>query len=313
MIYNILGKTGLKVSKIGLGTLTMGGLQKKLTKAEYLKVLSSCIEHGINLFDTAEIYQSYHIVKDAIKLKPDIIVSSKSYAYDENGAERALNDCLKSIGRDYIDVFLMHEQESEHTIKGHYSALKFYLKQKKLGKIRAVGLSTHKVECVRACAKFKEIEVVHPLINYKGHGILDGERTDMENAVKRLHDLGVGIMAMKIFGGGHLIKNCSEAFDYVLNKSYIDSIIIGMAGCAEVEFNVSKVLNLDTDVKLSELDKIKRAVHVEDHCVLCGECKDHCPQNAISVLNNKINIDYNKCVLCSYCANFCKELAIKVY
>lgn len=313
MIYNYLGKTGIAVSKLGLGTLTMGGLQKNLTKAEYLKVLKSCLEYGINLFDTAEIYKSYHIVRDAIKLKHDIVVSSKSYAYEKEGAEKALNDCLKSVGRDYVDIFLMHEQDSEHTIKGHYRALEFYLKQKKLGKIRALGLSTHKVECVKACLQFKEIEVVHPLINYAGFGILDGTKSDMEDAVKKLHNSSVGIMAMKIFGGGHLIKNYNKAINYISDKSYIDSIIIGMASCAEVEFNVSKVLNIDSDVKLSELDKIKRAVHVENHCVLCGECKNHCPQKAISVLNNKINIDYSKCVLCSYCANFCKELAIKVY
>ena len=291
----------------------MGGLQKSLTKAEYLKVLNSCLEHGINIFDTAQIYKSYHIVKDAIKLKPDIVVSSKSYAYEEKGAENALNDCLKSIGRDYVDIYLMHEQESENAIKGHYGALEFYLKQKKFGKIRAVGLSTHKVECVRACLKFKEIEVVHPLINYTGFGILDGTGEDMKSAVKLISESGAGIMAMKIFGGGHLAKNSENALKYILEKPYIDCSIIGMADTREVEFNAAKFSNSNSAVKPDELNKIQRAVHVEDHCVLCLECKKSCPQKAVTVLNKKIVIDYSKCVLCSYCASFCKELAIKVY
>jgi len=313
MIYNNLGKTGIKVSKLGLGTLTMGGLQKNSSKKEYLKVLSSCFEYGINLFDTAEIYNSYHIVKDAIKLKRDVIVSSKSYAYDEKGATAALDYCLKSIGRDYVDIYLLHEQESGHTIKGHYDALEFYLKQKKLGKIRAVGLSTHKVECAKACLKFKEIEVVHPLINYAGFGILDGTKEDMENAVKNLKKAGIGIMAMKIFGGGHLIKDYNTALSYILEKPYIDCFLIGMAESSEVEFNVSKVLNLDLNIKHEELGKIKRAVHVESHCIKCGECKKNCPQGAIEIINDKIKIDYSKCVLCSYCASFCKEFAIKMF
>ncbi|WP_422449423.1 aldo/keto reductase, partial [Thermoanaerobacterium sp. DL9XJH110] len=82
--------------------------------------------------------------------RTDYTISTKTYAYTEEMAENSLHKAMKEIGTDYIDIFLLHEQESIHTIRGHYPAIEYLLKAKEAGKIRALGISTHKIAGAKA-------------------------------------------------------------------------------------------------------------------------------------------------------------------
>ena len=205
MIYHELGRTGITVSKLCFGSLTMGPFQRDLTPAQGAVLFERAFGHGVNFIDTAHIYETYPHVREAVRIKPDVIVCSKSYAYDRAGAEETLRTCLEGIGRDYVDVFLLHEQESIHTIRGHREALEYYIEMKKKGYIRAVGLSTHYVACMDGALRHPELDVLFPLINKNGIGIADGTTDQMLEKIRAAHELGHGIIAMKPLGGGHLI------------------------------------------------------------------------------------------------------------
>ncbi len=90
---------------------------------------------------------------------------------------------FRGVGRDYIDLFMLHEQESLYTLRGHEEALVFLEEQRRKGHIGAVGVSTHFVRLRSRLHPLSMIRVVHPLINRDGIGIQDGTRADMEDAI----------------------------------------------------------------------------------------------------------------------------------
>lgn len=311
MQYNDLGKTGIKVSRLGLGSLTMAKLQKGSTKSEIKNVIASCVENGINFVDGAELYGCYDVLAEFVRQNRNVVIASKSYAYDEKGARKAVEEHLRAINRDYIDVFLMHEQEDEWTIRGHCEAFEFYEKMKREGKICAIGVSTHRVTCVKDALKFPWIDVVHPLINYKGYGIFDGTREDMENAISACSKRGIGTYSMKVFGGGHLLSERKAAVDYVLSKPYIDSSVIGMSTPEEVEYNVALFEGKSTDG--INADIASKQVKIQYWCEKCLKCAAVCPQNAIQLVGGHVTIDEEKCVLCGYCGSACENMCIKLF
>lgn len=314
MIYHELGKTGITVSKLCFGSLTMGPFQRDLTPAQGAELFERAFSYGVNFVDTAEIYGTYPHVKEAIRIKPDLVVCSKSYAYDRNGAEQSLKKALDGIGRDYIDVFLMHEQESEHTIRGHREALEYYLEMKEKGYIRAVGLSTHYIACMRGAIKRPELDVLFPLINKRGFGIADGCADEMLDTIRTAHGLGRGIIAMKPLGGGHLISEREEALDYILGlDDCIDTIAIGMQSLNEVDYNCLRFGGeMPSDELKNRLSSTKRRLLVQEWCEGCGVCVSACHNHALSIVDGRATVDPDKCALCSYCARVCPQFTIKV-
>lgn len=314
MQYINLGNTGIMVSKLCFGSLTIGPLQKNLSLAEGVKIMERAVELGVNFVDTADLYGTYPYIREIIKNHPDFVVASKSYAYDVKTAEETLARCLKGIGRDYVDFFLLHEQEGPLTIKGHWEALEFFIKCKEKGIIRGVGLSSHYVAAVEAAVEIKEIDVIHPIINYRGFGIVDGTLSDMERAVKKAYEAGKGIYAMKPLGGGHLIGQFEQAFDYILNLPYVHSIAVGMQRIEEVEANIKMFQREPISKELIKaLKTYKRQLFIQDWCQGCGECIKRCGQNALKLnAQAKVEVDPKKCILCGYCGSACKEFAIKI-
>ena len=314
MIYHELGRTGLTVSKLCFGSLTMGPFQRDLTPKEGAALFERAFGHGVNFVDTAEIYETYPHVREAIRLKPDLIVCSKSYAYDRAGAEASLRKCLEGIGRDYVDVFLMHEQESVHTIRGHREALEYYIEMKQKGYIRAVGLSTHYIACMEGAIRHPELDVLFPLINKKGVGIADGTSEQMLEKIREAHDNGQGVIAMKPLGGGHLISEREECLDFILNlDDCIDTIAIGMQSIAEVDYNCARFSGETPDPAAAEvLSHTKRRLLIQDWCEGCGACVAACHNHALRLENGRAVVDPEKCALCSYCARVCPQFTIKV-
>ena len=313
MKHRPLGNTGITVSRLCFGSLTMGPFQRDLTPAEGAALFERAFSQGVNFVDTAEIYGTYPHIREAVRLKPDLIVCSKSYAYDREGAEKSLKKALEGIGRDYIDVFLLHEQESAHTLRGHREALEYYLEMKQRGYIRAVGLSTHYIACMDAALSHPELDVLFPLINKRGIGIADGAAEQMLERIQKAHAQGRGTIAMKALGGGHLIAEREEAFDYILSLDCMDTIAIGMQSIDEVDYNCARVSGEKPDDELSlRLGKTKRRLLVQDWCEGCGACVSACHNHALSIVDGKARVDEAKCALCSYCARVCPQFTIKV-
>jgi aryl-alcohol dehydrogenase-like predicted oxidoreductase len=315
MLYQVLGKTGLTVSKLCFGGLTIGPLQSNRPLAEGAAVIRSALDAGVNFIDTAELYGTYPYIRQAIRdRKHDVIISSKSYAYTYEDMRQSVENACREIDRDYIDLFSLHEQSSRMTLKGHAAALAYLSDAKRQGKIRAIGVSTHTIDVVRAAALLEEIDVIHPIINCKGIGITDGTAAEMLEAIRFASaDCGKGIYAMKALGGGHLNSMAAEAFAWILAQQGISSVAVGMQTMDEVRLNTAIFSGQNPDKEIwDRVSNSPRKLFVENWCVGCGQCAEHCPMKAITIINGKAFADAKQCVLCGYCGAYCPEFCLKI-
>ncbi|SHK05627.1 aldo/keto reductase [Tepidibacter formicigenes] len=315
MKYNILGKTGFKVSKMCFGALTIGPLQRNFNPKYGASIILEAFNRGVNFIDTAELYGTYTHINEAFKEydRKKIILITKSYSYSKETAKESLEKALREMNTDYIDGFLLHEQESEHTLRGHYEALEYFIKMKEKGYIRAVGISTHTISAVKAASKMNEIDIIHPIVNKAGIGIHDGNIDEMLEAIREAKKNNIGIYAMKPLGGGNLIHSYDEVLDYALNLNELDSIAIGMQSKEEVIANILKFEGKKIPDSIKEkLNNKKRELHIANWCEGCGACVFKCNHKALSIINNKAVVDKNKCVLCGYCSKYCKDFCIKI-
>lgn len=315
MIYKELGKTGISVSRLCYGSLTLGPLQANLDIYTGANLIVYAYEKGINFIDTAQSYQTYKYIKRALETIPreKYVIFTKTYAYTKELAEIAFEEALKETGTDYIDGFLLHEQESEHTLRGHYEASEYFMKMKEKGYLKAFGISTHNIAGVEGAVKSGYVDVIHPLYNKASLGIGDGNHDQMYEAIKIAKAKGIGIYSMKPLGGGNLIDSYGEALSFVLDKQHIDSTAIGMQSENEIDANVQMVNAgfVEDDIK-EKLKKTNRKLLISDWCIGCGNCVRRCHYGALSIVDKRAVVDYEKCILCSYCAKECSEFCIKV-
>lgn len=314
MQYSLLGKTGIKVSRLCFGALTIGPLQVNLPLHEGANVIAAALNAGVNFIDTAELYRTYSYIKEGIEGRAqDVVISAKSYAYTYEGMQESVYKACTGIGRDYIDIFSLHEQTSRLTLKGHRPALQYLIDAKRQGIIRAIGVSTHTVEVVRAAAMIDEIDVIHPIYNMRGLGICDGQVEDMQQAIDFAAYMGKGIYTMKALGGGHLCTSAMEAIKWVLDQPKINAVAVGMQSSAEVQFNAALFSGQDPDEQVMQTVQAKpRKVLVEHWCIGCGACAAKCPMKAIQIIEKKAVVDTDKCVTCGYCGAYCPEFCIKI-
>lgn len=296
-------------SKLGFGTLTLSPLQKNMEVEEASELLYYAYEQGINFFDTAEIYLNYTQLKAFLQQVPrrEVVIATKCYAHDKVTAQLSLDKALSGLGTDYIDFFLLHEQESVHTLRGHDQAIEYFLAKKREGLIRQFGISTHFVRGARAAIEDERITVLHPIINLNGIGIADGSRLEMEQAITEFHLSGRFIYAMKILGGGHLLKDYKAALNYALSLP-VDAHVIGMQSSAEVDYNVRAFKGNIPEQAINS----DRRLHIHDWCRRCGNCVRICQQKALHLDEHRAVVDPDRCTLCSYCVRVCPDFCIKV-
>lgn len=308
-----MGRTGIEVSRLCFGTLTMAPMQQNLSPDDGARLLIHAYEKGVRFLDTADLYDTYPHIRCALIDAPDYVISTKAYCYDEPTAQAALERAFRGLGRDYVDIFMLHEQESYHTLRGHEEALNYLTRQKELGHIGAVGVSTHYAGCVKAALRFPSIDIIHPLINIEGIGIQDGSRDDMERYANDAHANGRGIFAMKPLGGGHLISSAYNAMKYLIDAPWADSIAVGMQSFDEIDANIAMFENSPDAMELMDrLSGRKRRIMVHDWCEGCGRCAQRCGQHAITISDGRARVDQSKCVFCGYCARVCPQFCIKV-
>jgi aryl-alcohol dehydrogenase-like predicted oxidoreductase len=305
-----LGRTGITVSRLCFGTLTLAPMQKNLPVGQAADLIAAAIDMGVFFFDTAELYDNYQSLAAGFALRTNstIVTASKTYAYTAKDAAAAVEKARIGLNRDVIDIFLLHEQESRHTLRGHAEALEELFRAKDAGRIRAVGLSTHHVSGVTAAAG-AALDIVHPLLNYTGLGITGG-LTAMETAIENAHKAGLGIYSMKALGGGHHYRSAGAAMDYVLRRPGVDSVAVGIGSIEELRRNVYFFNNrsFPADSYLAD----RREIWIDPACTGCRSCVAHCPCKALRGNGSAVTCEHNDCLLCGYCAAYCPNFFIKI-
>lgn len=319
MKYKELGNTGIKVSEIGFGVLTVGATQLDLSVEESGRLIEYAMEQGINFFDTAQYYRTYpHIaaaLKEMKKKGKDLhpVICSKCLDASAADMDAAIDEALESLGLDVIDIFLMHElRPGDFEIRsGAWQAL---IKAKEKGRVRAIGISTHHIDVAESMLRVPECQVVFPLINKAGLGIRKGDGPgtpeEMADVIKRLHDAGKGVFAMKVFGGGNLTGSYLESLDYVSGLCGIDSMMIGFGKKEEVDDAVSYAEGRLSNNYQPDISRKKIRIDPGD-CEGCGTCIKRCPNDAIFMTDQGIaKVDHSVCMTCGYCAPVCPVRAI---
>jgi predicted aldo/keto reductase-like oxidoreductase len=313
MEFRPLGKTGLKVSLLSMGTLTIGPLQASLPIDEGALLIGEALSHGINLLDTAELYGTYGYIREALlRSKSPALIASKSYAISAQDMEASLEKALAETGRNVIDLFMLHQQESALTLRGHRGALDFLVNSRGKGLVRAVGISTHHIAAVIAAAAMEEIDFVFAPLNLQGLGIQDGSVTEMSHALSEAFDAGKGVLVMKPLGGGHLRKDVEANLRFLRDLPFVSSVVIGLQDCDELLMAHSVLHDIPVPPELRErLNKKSRSLHIED-CQGCGNCVSACPYGALALKESIAAVDRARCLLCGYCAAHCPEFCIKI-
>ena len=315
----LLGNTGIEVSIAGFGILPMGPSQLALPVEEGAEIIRYAFDHGMNFIDTAQYYRTYPYIRKALDGGDyeHVIISSKCLEDDYDSMMEAIEEARTELGRDVIDIFLMHEVRSGQLEEraGAWQALK---DAKAKGLVRAIGLSTHHVDITWAAAEMEDLDVVFPLINYAGLGIRRGDafatREEMMEAIRACHQAGKGVFSMKAFGGGSLTAHYQEALDYVFAQKEIDSVMVGFGKIREVDDLLSYLDGTMDPAYNPDISKKKVHINHED-CEGCGSCKVACPAGAIYY--NKENglavVDHDKCLTCGYCSPVCPVRAVIMY
>ncbi|MGI6548374.1 MAG: aldo/keto reductase [Bacillota bacterium] len=305
-----LGNTGLMVSRFCFGTLTIGPWQANLPLPEGAALIRRALEAGVNFIDTAELYRTYDYIRLALGAWPEpVVIATKSYAVSARQMEESLAAAQRGLNRDQVEVFLLHEQESALTLRGHGDALRVLVRAKEQGIIKAIGISTHCVAGVRAAITHPEIDVIHPLVNVAGLGIADGTREEMVQAISEARAVGKGVYLMKPLGGGNLLPRAVEALQYAVTAP-ADAVAVGVKTAAELDFDLSF---FQPGKRPAAPPITGKRLRVEPYCRACGECGRACPTGAIAVQGGRAKVDHTRCILCGYCAARCPEFCLRVY
>ncbi|MDR2504725.1 MAG: aldo/keto reductase [Oscillospiraceae bacterium] len=302
--------------KLCMGSLAISPIARGVTQEHALSVVRAAYDGGAGIIDTAEYYRNYALLMPALAALPNMRVITKTYAYDETTAEASFGKARRELGRDYIDYFLLHEQESIHTLRGHAGAARFFRRKAGSRQIGRFGISTHRIEGVRAAVKYASeygIGAVMAPLNMLGVGLSDGTLSEMIDALREAKAAGLDVFLMKALAGGHLISRRDEAFRFILEQDYADYCAIGMASAAEARYACAVFNNTapsEGDAQTSL--RADRRLMIEEGCIGCGACAERCGQRAIVMDFGKARAIADKCVQCGYCAAVCPELVIKI-
>ena len=226
----VLGKTGIKTSRLAMGTGTVGfgGGSNQTRSGQLVKLLVSGYDSGLIFFDTADSYGSHPEVAAALKQvgRSKAVVMTKCDDRDPKGAKADIDRYLRELGTDYIDICLIHcVTEADWTTR-YRGVMDVFEQAKEQGKIRAHGVSCHSIEALRAAAKSPWVEVdlvrLNPIDSH-----MDSDPQTVLSVVKEMKAQGKGIVGMKILGQGDLGQRPGEAIRYALGTGVLDAFTIG--------------------------------------------------------------------------------------
>src|SRR3954471_18450344 len=212
------GRTGLDVSAVGFGCWEIGGGYGDIEEDEFVRAIGRSLDLGVNCFDTAEGYgmgASERALGEALGKRRDeaIIVSKFGMAYRDkpnmrdSSRERvfaSIDKCLKNLGTDYVDVYLVHWPDRNVPFEETMSALDDVVRD---GKIRFVGLSNFKLEEIEACMAVRRVDVVQ-----YGWNMFD--RRMQREILPYCAEQGVGFMAYGGLSYGLLTGTFTEDHDF---------------------------------------------------------------------------------------------------
>jgi aryl-alcohol dehydrogenase-like predicted oxidoreductase len=247
MVFRRLGKTGLLVSRIGLGTVKVGRNNAVKYPAPFQlpsnqrlgELLDEAIILGVNLIDTSPAYgESETRLASFVKAnRSRIVLSTKAgetfadgrskYDFSPVAILASVDSSLRRLKTDTLDILLLHSEGND--CQNISSAMPALRKLKDDGRVRAVGISAKTPEGI-AFAVQQRLEVVMAPFNLTNQSL--------GPALASAHDAGVGVIAIKGLQSGFLAGRIQEAVQFVLDQPFIDSLVIGTINPAHLHMDI---------------------------------------------------------------------------
>ena len=226
----VLGKTGIRTSRLAMGTGTVGfGGSSNQTRAGTLtRLLRTGYDRGLTLFDTADSYGSHPEVAEAISRLPrdKVIIMTKCDIREPKEAKAAIDRYRRELKTEYIDILLIHcVTEGDWTTR-YRGVMDVFAEAKQKGVIRAHGVSCHSLEALRAAAASPWVDVDLVRLNPVGEH-MDSDPQTVIGVIKQMRAQGKGILGMKILGQGAMRQRQDEAIRFALGTGVLDAFTIG--------------------------------------------------------------------------------------
>lgn len=228
-----LGKTGIKASRLAMGTGTHGvnrrsNQTRKLGIEGVADLLYKAYEQGINFWDSADQYGTHPHLKEALKRVPreKVVILTKTHATTAEEMRADIDRFRQELGTDYLDIVLLHFMTKDDwpTIKA--GAMEELAKFREQGVVRAHGVSCHTLGALQAAADSDWVQVNLARINPYGAN-MDDKVEVVVPILKRMHEQGKSVLGMKIFGAGQLRDKADECLRFILAQEYVDAFTIG--------------------------------------------------------------------------------------
>jgi aryl-alcohol dehydrogenase-like predicted oxidoreductase len=227
-----LGQTGIKTSRLAMGTGTVGSghhsNQTALGIDGLSRLLQNGYDNGLRFFDAADSYGSHPHVAEALKHvdRTKVTLLTKSWARSASEMNADLERFRHELGTDHLDIVLMHcVTEGDWTTR-YRGAMDALSEAKQKGIIRAHGCSCHTIEALRTAAKSPWVEVDLARVNPIGSH-MDAEPQTVVSVLREMRAAGKGVVGMKILGQGDLRNRQNEALNYALGLGVLDAFTIG--------------------------------------------------------------------------------------
>jgi len=241
-----LGGTGIKTSRLAMGTGTVGSGHHSHQTALGMQGLSDLrrngYDHGLRFFDAADSYGSHPHVAEALKhvQRDKVTVLTKSWARDADAMRADLDRFRKELGTDYLDVCLMHCVTEADWTERYRGAMDVLSEAKQKGIIRAHGCSCHTIQALRAAAKSPWVEIDFARINPVG-AEMDADPATVVSVLKEMKSAGKAVVGMKILGQGALRNRQDEGIKYALSLGLLDAFTIGAESKQEQEDLIRRI------------------------------------------------------------------------
>jgi aryl-alcohol dehydrogenase-like predicted oxidoreductase len=255
-----LGRTGLKLSRVCIGTGMRGGNresnQARAGKEHFETLLRGAYDRGVRTFDLADLYGTHPYVFPALKGIPrkDYFLVSKIWfrpggipEKERPDADVVINRFCKELNTDYIDLVLLHCVTSAKWPQELEKQMELMANLKQKGMIRAHGVSCHSLEALEAAATSPWVDSVHTRINPYGMS-MDGPTEKVVPILQKIHSAGKGVVGMKIIGEGKL-RNDDEKKDasvrYAMKLGCVDILNVGFEQLEEIDDVAARVRKVE--------------------------------------------------------------------
>jgi aryl-alcohol dehydrogenase-like predicted oxidoreductase len=237
----MLGKTGIEVSRMAMGTGTNGTGQssnqtRQLGMTGLPDLLQAGYDMGVTFWDSADQYGSHPHLKEALKRIPreKVVILSKTHASSEAEMKADLDRFRKELGTDYIDILLLHCMMSDDWPKEREGAMKVLSEAREKGVIRAHGVSCHTLGALKSAAASTWVQIDLARINPYG-AEMDSKVPVVVDVLRQMNQSGKVIMGMKIFGAGQLSNRADECLKYALDQDYLSCFTIGVESLSQLK------------------------------------------------------------------------------